>query len=507
MNPNNGGFSGSPAAVAASVRKHTFFQYVAVAVIVLAAYLCFSPFSGVDGGEIIEKLMLFIIGASVSMLVVWAFEKKLTAKRVVVLLMVIGFTLRIGYMLYTPYYIRQHDLGNVGDAGHVDYIYILATKWRLPDSYNFEFYHPPFYYIIAAAVYDIASKFSRDFNVCFNVIKIVPCFASCATLLVSYKIFRGLRLSPKATSLAMTVLAVHPAFIYLAASINNDMLSIFFIALTILYTIRWFYDQNIRNAVYLAIALGLGMMTKLSVVMMAPVIAAVFVYTLYKGIKARKAWYILRKILIFAAISVPLGLWFQVRNFILFGQPFGYVLKLSTAVGQYCGKRSVVSRFLSFPFYSHVFLKPFGDPGTEYNLWTFILKSSLFGEWNFHGMKISAFFLDTVALLLIAESLFAMVYVLFFAKGQKPCFAKYLLGFTWLVQMAFFVSFNIQYPFGCTMDFRYIVVTLLTGAGFLALFRDTSEKKHPAFFRIASTVITVTVALFAVYSVWFYTNI
>ncbi len=38
----------------------------------------------------------------------------------------------------------------------------------------------------------------------------------------------------------------------------------------------------------------------------------------------------------------------------------------------------------------------------------------------------------------------------------------------WLVQMVFFVVFNLKYPFSCTMDFRYIVPTALLGSIFIA---------------------------------------
>lgn len=507
MSPNNGGLFRLPAAAAAVVRKHAVLQYVLTAVIVIVSYLFLNTLSGSDGGETVEKLMLVIIGACAAVMAVLAFQRKLTHRRTIALLFIIGFTLRIGYMLYTPFYVRQHDLGNLSDLGHVDYIYTIATKFRLPDSYYGEFYHPPFYYILAAAVYDFASLFSKDINICFNLIKIIPCFASCATLLIGYKIFGALKFSAKARIPATALIAVHPAFIYLSASINNDMPSIFFMALTLLYTIKWFYRQSLKNAVLLAVALGLGMMTKLSVVLMAPVIAAVFVYVLIKKNRTREIGRVIQRIALFAVISVPLGMWYQIRNYVRFGQPLGYVLKLSTDVGQYCGNRSIISRFFSLPLLKSVILMPYGDAGSEYNLWTFILKSSLFGEWKFPGFELNALILDLIALLLIAESLFAMIYVFVFVRGKKSFFAKCLIGSVWLVQMLFFVYFNVQYPFGCTMDFRYIVITLLTGAAFLGLFFDSPADKHPVLYKTMTTVITISVVMFAVYSVWFYTNI
>ena len=183
-------------------------------------------------------------------------------------------------MLYTPYDVRQHDIGVIGSSGHLDYIYTIVKTGILPTSNSEQLYHPPFYYYISAILFKIATLFYDNNDFAFNAVRLVPCIASCATMIVSYKIFRNLKLSKPAILIATTIVCLHPAFIYLAGSINNDMLSIFFGAVTILYTIKWYFDQSFKNIILLALALGLGMMTKLSVVMIAPVIAVVFLYVL-----------------------------------------------------------------------------------------------------------------------------------------------------------------------------------------------------------------------------------
>ena len=45
-----------------------------------------------------------------------------------------------------------------------------------------------------------------------------------------------------------------------------------------------------------------------------------------------------------------------------------------------------------------------------------------------------------------------------------------------IVQLAFFVYFNIKYPFGCSMDFRYIVPLLFTGIVSLAKAKENLKQ-------------------------------
>jgi hypothetical protein len=63
---------------------------------------------------------------------------------------------------------------------------------------------------------------------------------------------------------------------------------------------------------------------------------------------------------------LPLGLWYQIRNMILFDQPLGYVSPISTSNPLYIGDISILKRII-LPFS----LKPVGvfvDVWEEHNL-------------------------------------------------------------------------------------------------------------------------------------------
>ncbi len=105
----------------------------------------------------------------------------------------------------------------------------------------------------------------------------------------------------------------------------------------------------------------------------------------------------------------------------------------------------------------------------DVNLWEYTVKCALFGEFQFpEARQVIAAVLIGASLVLIALTLYAMVRFVFFERKENRL-AAVSLGALWLLLMLSFVYFNIKYPFGCTMDFRYIVPTVMTGAAFLGL--------------------------------------
>ena len=163
--------------------------------------------------------------------------------------------------------------------------------------------------------------------------------------------------------------------------------------------------------------------------------------------------------LVFGAIAFPLGLWYPIRNFYLFGQPLSYVLRISQDRPLYCGGYSLWQRF-GLGGESLLYARP----NEDYNVWAYLLRGSLFGEFSFQMGRVIPALLLGLNLLLILVSMAAMVYTLL----RRPSHHWAILGCFWLVLMVSYISFNTQYPFGCTMDFRYIVPTALIGAVFLA---------------------------------------
>lgn len=423
-------------------------------------------------------------------------------KAAVRIAVIIGFIMRIGYMLYTSYETRSIDLGdsNLEGYGHAAYILKIMFNRQLPETNWVQFYHPPLFHFLAACLCGTVNRimgYTRYEDI-LEIAKIVSCVASCWSLMLVVNICDELKLSDRAKTLAAVIIGVLPSCYLMSARVNNDSLVTYFMILAILYTIKWYQKQSWANTVGLALAFGLGMMTKTSCGNIALFTGTLMLYTAYKRFGENSWKELVHKFIGFGAIAFPLGLWYTVRNYFLFGQPFGYVVRIDEKLRIYTGDVSWVKRFLEFPV-ERLFTPEYSDPWEEYNISIFVIKSSLFSEFKFLIKPVIPQLLIFFNTLVIGLSLAAMLYVLMKWKNNKML--RFGMPALWLVVMCSYIYFNIAYPFGCTMDFRYIVPTAFLGAIFMgAVFERACKGKSKKAF-VCRSVIGITVSLFAILSI------
>ena len=101
--------------------------------------------------QFIQLLMLgslFVLGLVLTFY--WR-KKKLDDKKILEGVILAGLIMRIGYMLYTPITLRQHDIGSIDTiaTGHLNYIFEILAG-HLPDVNLGQFYHPPLYHYLSA---------------------------------------------------------------------------------------------------------------------------------------------------------------------------------------------------------------------------------------------------------------------------------------------------------------------------------------------------------------------
>ena len=496
-----------------------YLPYLWLALGLAAGYLLISPYVRLYGGSSqsyaadtlyagdirLKIVTLAALAAILAVALLLRGMRRLDSRAVLASTVAAGIALRTGYMLNTPFYVRGHDVGNLYGYGHLAYIYTIYRDLRLPDTNGGQFYHPPLAHLLDAVVAHgyAALTHVSNLDTIFESARLVPCFASCALLIVCWRLFDELRFDDGAKRLAMAVIAFHPTFIILSASINNDMLMIFFFTCALLYTARWHHHPTLRNILPLALSIGCAMSTKFSGALIAVITAAVFLIHLARRLHTAQVFRLIGQYAAFTAVCVPLGLWYYVRNYLLFGQQLAYVLPISKSSGLYVGSYSLAARFLLFSpgeLFSGLYCRPYHD----FQIWLYIIRCSAFGEFTFssvHTLFGAVLLLSNF--LLILCSLAAMAYVL--ARGrQTDGFARLGLFALWLVMLVSYISFNIGCPFACTMDFRYIVPTVITGAAFLGLARSRLTRREEALPQAAATVLTTLTVLFGVASAAFY---
>jgi hypothetical protein len=123
--------------------------------------------------------------------------------------------------------------------------------------------------------------------------------------------------------LAATLTAFNPMFLFISASVNNDTLAAplaagaVYILITVVQRPE---GQRLSDGVVLGVLLGLGALTKLSVLALLPIAAGALTWDAARGRRWR-LW--LTNGLIIAALAALIAGWWYWRNWSLYGDPTG----------------------------------------------------------------------------------------------------------------------------------------------------------------------------------------
>lgn len=422
---------------------------------------------------------------------------KINYRKLILAVSIIGIILRIIYITYTPITQRQHDMEK--EVGHLAYIETIYETGKLPEHNKWQFYQQPLHHKISAVWLKIAEIFGIELETAEESLQILTAIYSSTIIVISFFILKELGINDKLKLLVMTIIAIHPTFIILSGSINNDILMIMLTFLGILYLIKWYKNSSMKNTIILAITTGLIALTKISGTIIAVPILYVFIDKFWKDYfteKNRKMVikkYVLECI-IFGIIALGIGLSYSIRNFLLFNQSIFYVPKAGQVV--YCGDRSLFDRFNLF---SKEWLKVFAYPTEDCNVWTYLIKSSLFGEYHLESINAISGVLLVLNIVIVVISLLCLGKIII--EKKQPMEIRMIIVF-YITQMLMFIYSNIAMPYACTMDFRYIVPTILFGMIFIA-----EGIKGTKYERAISSVIYLFAILSVVFEVIYMQNL
>ncbi|MCR5501572.1 MAG: glycosyltransferase family 39 protein [Lachnospiraceae bacterium] len=399
-------------------------------------------------------------------------------ERLIAAVMILAGSLaRLVYVLNTSVYERTHDAGyyssltdGIVNPGHLGYIEYFAKFGHMPDFdpfSQFSYFHPPVHHFLASLVVRFSVFCGSSVDAAFENVQFLTLFYSVCSMILAYLILKEV---PSRESCGASVLlplfiwCAHPGTVYMAATVNNDMMTVMMEFFVILFFLRWIRTGG-RHYLYLtALFLGLGMLVKISIVILAFPVGLVMLLR-------RKGNF--RPYLVFFFLSVPLGLSFTVRNFLRFHQKPG----ISSATPDsflYMGNLPLSVRLgipsslgLDYPFHS-VYAKD------STNVWVILFKTSLFGEIRPDVTEVSLFLLRALYLIAIVLGLLFALFSLLMnlkailvkqraGKGRDERDVSIVLLGGYFIFMAAYVAFVIKYPYTCSCDFRYVTATLLFG--------------------------------------------
>ncbi|MBQ8291823.1 MAG: hypothetical protein IJX88_04895 [Clostridia bacterium] len=490
-------------------------------------------------GVVAQTAMTIVVGACVGVGAYFALTKTLSVKRLVILLLVVGYALRVGYMLYSAASARQQDTYTANFDGHEAYAWTLFSTGKLPTTNDYQFYHPPLNALVQAGFMRffqaISGRLSAEsfgyarpdyiearrymlYSSC-QILSVVWSFIACV---FSLKILNLFDFSGRVKGIVCAFVILYPRNIQFSGMLNNDGLSFMLAVLALYFALKWWKcGKNFVDILLCALAVGLGMMTKLSCATVCIPIAGIFIYEFVATLSKEENALTLPKMILqyglFLFVCAPIGLWFQVYAGIRFSQPFGYVFS-NLNQKLYTGNHSFFSRFILCldvnEYFGSLWCRPFEG---NYYLFNYALRSSVFGEfayWQGEGFAVLAVVLAYLAATLLFISLFYCAIWRFRSRknrlfgtlnadtvGVKDGIFAFLLMQS---QVLSEIYFYIKMPYGCTMDFRYIMPMILAMALCLGFTQKTLAEAGGKTAQTLDTLLTVSVVGFLTVSALFY---
>ena len=482
-------------------------------------------------------LVALIIGFAIYLLA----KKKMKWRYAFLIIFTLGALVRIAYACSTDnIFTRQYDVWSNYYTGHYSITMHIYTDWHLPELRNgsldssYQMYHPKFSHYTYAIIMHINSLFfgkDRPDFVLYESIRIFTSGLMIINMYVGYLIFKESFKNNVAIFVGTAFVVFAPQLIRFAASSNNDTMLYFFLFLSVLFAVRFYKRDGWVNILLCAFSIGMAMGSKLSGALIAVPVDIFFIYKfvrLFFDYKDKEMW---RKVLMllayysaFLLICAPIGLFWPIYNLKNYNQPFTYVFHNLNKGLLIPEDYTFADRYLYFSFetfFASMFRQGWntGKYVVDYNMYTNMLKTSLFGEFSYEDpLLFFCSILYVTGYLMLFGSIVLMLYFTFIKCKKKefdypvmftlPIFAYFMIVFfkakaTWgyvlsalffilvifelyyaiknykrfherhltiifnlIIFTAFIISFftfQVEYPYTCSSDFRYVVIFLIPG--------------------------------------------
>ena len=399
---------------------------------------------------------------------------RLTLQNSLLLIFITGFAVRIIYAIYTPIgevSVRQHDVSQFitqtspglitkfNNYRHSEYIEYIARYLKLPSADPSvglsQLYHHPFHHILSGVLLKLNMKMGMDYKSACEGIQYLTVFYSSACMITGYKIFKELGFKGKSLLRGVSLISLFPWFYVFAGGVNNDILSVALGFATILLAIKWYKAPSIKKAFHLALMFGIAMFAKLYMILLMPAILFVLVA---KWVSVRRentfgVGELVKSIVAVVGVSLPIGMWWQIKNKILFGVPLSYAPTLLKTDSQYVGGRSVLERL--FGIEDTIFQNPFvswknqNADYSEYNIFSGSFKTALFDEttlfsprgetpWDVIISTIGNFFCVMLGVFFVLLILLSVISLFVFLRKKCAEVDKQLFSMVAIVFLTFF---------------------------------------------------------------------
>ena len=445
---------------------------------------------------------------------------KITGTEIIYLISFLTFLFRAMYALYNPIsnISRQHDtIAFTNGGGHLGYIWHIWSYGKIPDvdpRTLWEFYQPPLYYVICGYWVKAYTFLNVPILEAAENIQLFSLFCVTGTGIILDEIICILSIDKSRKNycnnrvrfFGVLIYSLCPLFTYLGGSVNNDSILLFTSILSFYLLLKWFNKPSFKNIILLAISVGMTVMSKNSGALIASGIMVLFIAKL---IQEKKGSYLIH-FLVFGMISLPLGLWWNIRNIIKFHMPFLYFNPADKNSIQYIPQFTLAERAFDIKNQlNHLHIEIFNtSDSVDHNIFITTLKSIAFTCSSEVNLSVITWTLGCILFILILLGL--MVGLIFGIKGLWNSKLKIEIRLAILAiivsYLLFYIRFIITEPFVHTMHARYIMpaMLLMIILAVIGMNNSVPSLDNKPYTRIRKHFIIIGVILFGLaYSMYF----
>lgn len=359
--------------------------------------------------------------------------------------------------------------------GHVEYVGYILQYMEIPvGSSGWMFYHPSLYYLVSACFLWISnfSEVTSD-----EAVKLLQLLSVSLFIVYSYfsiasidKFFRiiiskDILAKPVVVNtyyLAFLLFLFWPSNMMVATRIGNDIMFDLLFSIGFYFTLCWYDSKKLNDLFYATFFAAFCVWAKSNgYILFALQSILLFVMVLIE-VRERKikktTLTAIFMLFIVGLLSVYLSFGAKIRNSLV-GSQKSMIVENATSLNPSLLVDAHFSNFMPFnpvPFIEIPFTDSMDDSKGRQSFWYYLMKTSLFGEFHFDGMKLT-FIAQSLSLL------FLLLVLSFFYGIIRYCRVSAILPFILnigLLTIAM-IAFRVCYPYSCSNDFRYIYPAIL----------------------------------------------
>lgn len=355
-------------------------------------------------------------------------------------------------------------------SAHLTYITYFLKNLSRPNPFScFECYQPPIYYFLSSFFYKIGAWVG--FREPESMIQLFSIIIYCLLINVSLRIILKIELSKWPMRIGSALIILWPLGITKATDINNDMLVSMLILWSLYHTIDWYQNISFSSAIKAIAIAALAMFVKSNAIIAFVIFAvATLLLILEKRLSTKKLFspLLILPILFLCCLGSINTLYLISHNQLANTDKSTFVFHALDSNNPLWLGEQKPSYYLSFPWSVYLdqpYMNTFSDETGRKFFWNSLLKTSLFGEWNF-GSNAIANYLNIVLISMIIytfTTLSILSYIhnnIYQSNNLAHKNTERLILLFIALSIIMLASFRVKQPFGCNQDIRYIYSTI-----------------------------------------------